>query len=176
METKHRNSRQFPSKFLLKTIARNSSGQGFTLLELIIVVIFLGILSAVAIPVFLGQIGKSRESESLLVLGSMARSQQSYHYLRGEFALTLAALESETGPISSKYHDVDNITGSANTVKIQIIALDPGKDQVRDYAAGVYFQDGSYLRSTCQGALVGAAVQVGNLPDDPCSNNGVKIY
>lgn len=163
---------------LFMAITRKSSLHGFTLLELMIVVIILGVLSAVAIPVFLGQVGKARESESLLLLGSMARSQQSYHYLQGEFALTLADLENQTGPISSKYHDVDNIAAGVmpNSVTMQIIALNPGRDQVRDYAVGIYFNNGAYLRSTCQGAVVGAPVQVGPLPTDPCTNGGFKIY
>ena len=163
---------------LFMTITGKSSLRGFTLLELIIVVVFLSVLSAVAIPVFIGQIGKSRESESLLLLGSMARSQQSYHYLQGEFALTLAELESQTGPISSKYHDVDNIAAGVtpNSVTMQIIALNPGQDQVRDYAVGVYFDNGAYLRSTCQGSIVGAPVQVGPLPADLCTNGGFKLF
>lgn len=150
--------------------------QGFTLLELMVVLFFMGTLAAVAIPVFVGQVGKSREAELLLTIGTMARSQQSYHHLYGKFALSLTELENDSGPILAKYHDVDNITGDPTKVKMQAIALNPGKDQVRDYAVGVYFKDGAYTRATCQGELVGSAVQVGDLPSDPCTNNGNKIY
>lgn len=167
-------------KYLIKCLFSSRRGtsslRGFTLLELMVVLLFMGVLSAVAIPVFLGQIGKSRESELLLTIGSMARSQQSYHFLYGKFALTLVDLENDTGSIFAKYHDVDNITGDSSKVKMQAIALNPGKDQVRDYAVGVYFNNGAYNRVTCQGALVGSAVQAGDLPSDPCTNNGIKVY
>jgi type IV pilus assembly protein PilA len=163
-------------KRLLYLVGRSSSSGGFTLLELIVVFVFLGILSAVSIPVFLGQIGKGREAELMLTIGTMARSQQSYHYIHGEFALTLAQIEGDSGRISAKYHDVDNITGDATKVKMQAVALNPSSSQVRDYAVGVYFVNSSYLRATCQGAVVGSPVQVGDTPSDPCSNNGIKLY
>lgn len=106
----------------------------------------------------------------------MARSQQAYHYIYGEFAPTLAQLENDSGSINPKYHDVDNFTATTNIrVKIQAVAIDPSKDQVRDYAIGIYFNNGAYERATCQGEIVGSEVQVGDNASDPCTNNGVKI-
>ncbi|WP_069791679.1 type IV pilin protein [Cyanobacterium sp. IPPAS B-1200] len=149
--------------------------QGFTLIELIVVIIFLSILIIVAVPTFFSQTGKAKEAEVLINLGTLARSQQSFHYLKGHFALNLAAIEADTGPIDVKYYNLDNITGTTNHVKIQAIPTNGPQDQVKNYAIGVYFANGAYDRTTCQAALIGEQVQVGDTADEPCTNNGVKI-
>ena len=160
---------------LQKYLYHKNPQQGFTLIELIVVIIFLSVLIVVAIPTFTSQTGKAREAEVLINLGTLARSQQSFHYLKGHFALTLAAIEADTGPIDVKYYDLNNITGTANHVKIQAIPINGPQDSVRNYAVGVYFNDGAYDRATCQGFLIGEEVQVGDTADEPCTNNGVKI-
>ncbi len=180
MKHNYRFSMEYLIKYWLSYMrAKNFAVAGFTLIELIVVFLILGILAAVSTPVFFAQIGKSRESELLITMGSIARTQQSYHFLYGKFALTMAEIEAESGKVSVKYYDLDNITGGTSggisNVKVQGIALNPGKDQVRNYAIGVYFNNGAFDRATCQGALIGSAVQVGDLPSDPCTNNGTKI-
>lgn len=144
-------------------------------MELMIVMIIIGLLVAVSVPVLFSQVGKARESELLVTMGAMARAQQAYHVVNGTFALTLTDLENEMGTISVKYYDVDHITGDSTKVKMQGVPLDGNKDQVRNYAFGVYFQNGLFNRVTCQGELVGSNVQVGDLPTDPCSDNGRKL-
>jgi len=177
MTQEHQLFKNLLAKFLISLFTSKSrQDQGFTLIEMLVVMIIIGILAAVSIPTFTAQVGKSRESELLLLIGSMARSQQAYHYLYGEFALTLAQLEADNGPISNTYYDVDNITGDSTKVKIQAIPFNAGKDGVRDYAVGIYVNNGAYYRATCQGYKIGDEVQVGDTYSDPCTNNGFKIY
>lgn len=52
--------------------------KGFTLLELIIVVIILGILVSIAIPRFIGTRAKARAAEALNTLGSLRAAQIRY--------------------------------------------------------------------------------------------------
>ena len=56
---------------------RNQQG-GFTLLELLMVVIIIAILAAIALPQFLRAAEKSRASEALSVLGAMRSSASRY--------------------------------------------------------------------------------------------------
>ena len=152
--------------------------QGFTLIELIVVMIILSVLAAIAIPAFYSQIGKSREAELQMKMGAIARSQQAYHYELGQFAPTINTLSLSNGLITSNYYNfLDPASGDidATKVKHQAIPKDSGKDQTRNYAIGVYYNNGAYGRSTCRGTQIGDAVNVGDTPDDPCTNNGTRV-
>jgi type IV pilus assembly protein PilA len=151
---------------------------GFTLIELIVVMMIISILSAIAIPAFYGQIGKSREAELQMKMGALARSQQAYHYELGQFAPTVNIISLSDGLITSNYYNfLDPASGDidATKVKHQATAKDSGKDQTRNYAIGVYFNNGAYGRSTCRGAQIGDAVNVGDTPDEDCTNNGTRV-
>ena len=65
---------------------KSESTSGFTLIELLIVIIIIGILSAIALPAFLSQAAKARQSEAKLFVGSINRAQQAYMMERLEFA------------------------------------------------------------------------------------------
>jgi prepilin-type N-terminal cleavage/methylation domain-containing protein len=159
---------------LLLMCSEKSCG-GFTLIELIVVMIIISILSAIALPVFQRQIGKAREAEVQLKLGAIARSQTAYHYTNSVFAQTMAILAADTGQINSFYYTFPDPTTDGQNIKHQAIAITPGSYQTRDYAIGVYYVNGGYERATCQGFDISQSVNVGVLSTDSCTNNGIKI-
>lgn len=64
---------------------KSQKNNGFTLIELLVTVIIIGILAAVALPVLLGQVRTSRQTEAKLNLGSINRAQQSERFEQGVF-------------------------------------------------------------------------------------------
>jgi prepilin-type N-terminal cleavage/methylation domain-containing protein len=65
--------------------------QGFTLMELMTVVVIIGVLSAVAIPTFSNYIYKARASEATEFLGVIRLREESYRAEFGVYCPTLAA-------------------------------------------------------------------------------------
>ncbi len=63
----------------------NKQNQGFTLLELLAVVVTIGVLAAIALPNLLGQVAKGRQAEAKNVLGNINRSQQVHRMEFGTF-------------------------------------------------------------------------------------------
>ena len=52
---------------------------GFTLIELIVVVMIIGILSSIAVPSFLGSADKAKQKEASIAMGSYLKAAQAYY-------------------------------------------------------------------------------------------------
>ncbi len=73
-------------RFLRSLPILGRSIQGFTLAELLVVVIIMTILAAVAMPALLGQAAKARESSGKMVVGLVNRAQSRYRTENNQFA------------------------------------------------------------------------------------------
>src|SRR6266487_6663546 len=76
--------------------------QGFTLIELMIVVAIVGILAAIAIPAYQDYVARSKVSEAMAALGACKTSVTEYIQVNaGSTPATLAT--SGCGSVSSQY-------------------------------------------------------------------------
>lgn len=64
---------------------RTDRRQGFTMLELMIVVAVIGILSVIAIPTFQSYVYRSRTAEAVTFLGEIRQRQESYRAEFGQY-------------------------------------------------------------------------------------------
>ena len=67
--------------------------KGFTLIELMIVVVIIGILAALAIPRFTQASARAKEKEADGILKQVYTLQQTYYANNGTFAPSVAALQ-----------------------------------------------------------------------------------
>ena len=83
---------EFKTKLIQHILNKKNGEKGFTLIELLVVIIIIGILAAIALPSFLNQAAKARQSEAKTYVGSVNRSQQAYYLEKQSFANSFSTL------------------------------------------------------------------------------------
>jgi prepilin-type N-terminal cleavage/methylation domain-containing protein len=90
---------------------------GFTMVELMVVVLIVGILAAVAVPLMSGRIDASKWSEAKAAMGTIASGLRSYAAEKGSFtsAPTLTQIGISNNDLDGTYfsHDAYAITSAS---------------------------------------------------------------
>ncbi len=79
------------------------STKGFTLVELVIVIVIVGILSVVAVPVYKGYTKKAMATEGKALLGALNTSQKVYFAEWGNFAASGQSASLDVDATTNKY-------------------------------------------------------------------------
>jgi len=92
------------------------SNKGFTMVELMVVVLIVGILAAVAVPLMSGRIDASKWSEGKAAMGTIASALRSYAAEKGSFAsATLSDIGISNNELDGTYfsHEAYAITSAS---------------------------------------------------------------
>ena len=92
-----------------KAIART----GFTLVELAVVIVIIGVLAAFAVPRFRASVERSKAAESFNYLASVQAAQERYHARQSTYATNVADLDIQM--TTPKYFTVPEVFTAGTT-------------------------------------------------------------
>ena len=94
--------------------------QGFTLIELMVVIVIMGILAAVAVPKLFGMIAKSKASEVGPAAGEYVKLQDAYISETGEFIGKWNAIGYTMSTQTPAFEYADKVTATGNAISAAI--------------------------------------------------------
>ena len=110
---------EFKTKLIQHMLNKKNGEKGFTLIELLVVIIIIGILAAIALPSFLNQSNKAKQSEAKTYVGTLNKGQQAYYTEKSQFGSNIDILgigvKSDTVNYTySSTRTVDNTAGNVS--------------------------------------------------------------
>jgi type IV pilus assembly protein PilE len=97
-----------------------NSNKGITLIELLVVVVIVGILAAIAVPLYTGYVQRARRADGKTGLEQLRASQEMFRAERGSYSTDLAQLANSWGvPPSPGDYNLVFIVSNANSFTAQ---------------------------------------------------------
>ncbi|MFH1893905.1 MAG: prepilin-type N-terminal cleavage/methylation domain-containing protein [Candidatus Zixiibacteriota bacterium] len=112
--------------------------KGFTLIELMIVVVIIGILAAIAIPRFMSTSAKAKQAEAKGLLKQVYTMERAYYQEHGTYTNDIAALGVQV--MASAWYDYSIVVNGTNFIATANAAA-PGIDD--DPTPDIWTVDGT---------------------------------
>lgn len=184
---------ELKAKFLQHLVSKKREG-GFTLIELLVVIIIIGILAAIALPSFLNQANKAKQSEAKTYVGSMNRAQQAYYMEKNNVFASQAnfaglGLGVATNTANYNYSIIGATAATDSFVSNQASQSSGVTSPLKAYVGGVQAStqagtsEATTLAVLCEGdkaaingQFIGGAVtyNAGGLPNCPANSTAIK--
>ena len=142
--------------------------RGFTLIELLVVIVTVGVLSSIALPSFINQVGKARGAEAKSGLGAINRSQQAYRFETGFFSDNLTNLDVR---VPSKHYSYGVSSHTQNTAGHQTSALE---EDLKNYSSWVRQTGDQFFQFICESNTTSIGVSSAMISDS-CPGNYKSI-
>ena len=132
----------------------NRRDRGFTLIELMVAVVVLGVVVAVALPSFLDSIRKSRRSEAMTALSTMQQAQERWRSNKTTYTATLSDIGITTATTAPGGYYALSID-SASATGYVLTANGTGSSQANDAQCAklsVEVNGGAVKYASCSGS------------------------
>lgn len=113
-----------------------TNSNGFTLIELMIVVVIIAVLASIAIPSYNEQVTKSKRSDAKSMLLTMASQQERYFYDENQYAANLSALGYSANTVESNEGHYDLSVSAATSTTYTLQAAPKGGQLANDTKCG----------------------------------------
>ncbi|MEA5488625.1 MULTISPECIES: type IV pilin-like G/H family protein [Pseudanabaena] len=152
---------EFKTKLIQHMLNKKNGEKGFTLIELLVVIIIIGILAAIALPSFLNQAAKARQSEAKTYVGSANRAQQAYYLEKQRFADSLTNLSIGVAATTENYTytTLGSSRGTTGTDANAYSGAVPREPSIKAYVGAVNLAtpqgsgEATTLAALCEGKL-----------------------
>lgn len=138
----------------------NKPQGGFTLIELVMVIVILGILSAVALPKFVDLGGDARVAAMKSVEGSM-RAANSIIYAKAAAGNLMSGTTAAPVNVLINGVNISTVYGYAANVTALVNVMDLSPDFDRTSVANVISHNGAKAEATCRVLYTPASAAVG---------------
>jgi len=121
-----------------------NKNDGFTLLELVVVIIILGILASIGFIQFMKSIEKARTAEARNILGTIRSAQESYRLEHGSYAAESSFIEVNFPAACTASHFFSYSLTAASASAVRCASGGKHPDAPSAYTITLSYSDGAW--------------------------------